>query len=163
MHGAVADKISTSTRIIASQCGLALTKWKFVQVVYLDEYGSQFVPNMFGAFYHAYIIGNGSIGSSEILWNSCKGISDFFYTRNGTGGRIRLKSSISTYMDHIEFAIPSEPSTMSILLVMDWHLTCKANTFICIELNIPKFNKLSTCSYLPANLFLVIYCNTVPD
>ena len=102
-------------------------------------------------------------GAVRYFGTRVKAFRIFFYTRNGTGGRIRLKSSISTYMDHIEFAIPSEPSTMSILLVMDWHLTCKANTFICIELNIPKFNKLSTCSYLPANSFLVIYCNTVPD
>ena len=58
-------------------------------------------------------------GAVRYFGTRVKAFRIFFNTRNGTGGRIRLKSSISTYMDHIEFAIPSEPSTMSILLVMD--------------------------------------------
>ena len=77
-HGALDDEISKWTCNITSQCGLALTKWKFVQVVYVGEYGSQFVPNMFGAFYHAYILGNGSIGNSGIRFNWCKCIFEFF-------------------------------------------------------------------------------------
>jgi len=52
-----------------------------VQVIYLDEYGSHYVRNTIGPFHHIYIINDGSTGGSEMLWNGCKHIMEYYFTQ----------------------------------------------------------------------------------
>ena len=48
-----------------------------LQVHYFDEYGSHYIQDTFDPFHHIYIIGNGAIGGSEMLWNSCEHIMEY--------------------------------------------------------------------------------------
>ena len=50
-----------------------------VQVIYFDEYGSHYVRDTFGPFHHIYIINDGSTGCSEMLWNLCERIMEYYF------------------------------------------------------------------------------------